>query len=463
VQRRANADLAEKNNELADERAKVEQRFKLAQKAIAKLHTGVSEDMLLKSDQFKELRTQLLKDAAGFYGDLEKMLEGEADPKSRRLLAEGYFQLAQLTLQIGSRTEALALHHKALAVRRELAAAAGADVETRLDVARSLGAIAGVLVLTGDADGALACLAEQQVVAARLKAESPTEAVQAVLGQSFSYASFVFLSLGKAEDALAANDKAVAILRELVAANTAASEPQHDLARCLITRGWVLFEMGRWVAESAPEDDARHILEKLARDNPGVMQFKYSLGRAYIQMGDSLFDEKKPAEALASAEKGRAILQQLADTHPAAALIQFMLATSHTDIGAALAKMGQPAEAMASQRRALAILEKLVEANPTDFFAQCGLAWSEDEIGELMAQEGGRGRRWSFWKRRGHGCANRPRPTAPLTPVWCRRDWQSPLRESGCFCRRRARGRRPWRPARKPWRSMKSCARTTPP
>ena len=55
VQVRANRELAGKNAELADQQAKVEKRFELAQKAIAKLHTGVSEDMLLKSDQFKEL------------------------------------------------------------------------------------------------------------------------------------------------------------------------------------------------------------------------------------------------------------------------------------------------------------------------------------------------------------------------------------------------------------------------
>ena len=91
VQMRANHELAAMNAELAEEQAKVEKRFALAQKAIAKLHSGVSEDLLLKSDQFKELRTQLLKEAADFYGDMEKLLEGQTDAKSRRLLAEGIF------------------------------------------------------------------------------------------------------------------------------------------------------------------------------------------------------------------------------------------------------------------------------------------------------------------------------------------------------------------------------------
>src|SRR5262249_11086311 len=72
---RANAQLAVKNTELAEEQAKVQARFELAQKAIATFHTGVSEDMLLKNEQFQELRTRLLNEAAGFYGDLEKLLK----------------------------------------------------------------------------------------------------------------------------------------------------------------------------------------------------------------------------------------------------------------------------------------------------------------------------------------------------------------------------------------------------
>jgi hypothetical protein len=152
VQRQANADLAAKNAELADEEAKVEARnqelaaeqlkvqarFDTALQAIETLHTGVSEDMLLKNDQFKEVRTNLLKEAKRFYEELELLLAGQTDTKSRKALAAAYYQLAELTRKIGSRPEALAIHRKALAIRRELAAAPGADVETRLDVVRSL-------------------------------------------------------------------------------------------------------------------------------------------------------------------------------------------------------------------------------------------------------------------------------------------------------------------------------------
>ena len=142
VQILAKRELETKNAELADEQAKVQSRFDLAQKSIETFHTGISEEMLLKNYQFKELRTKLLKQAAGFYSQLEILLAGQTDLRSRKALAAGYFQLGDLTEKIGSKTEALVVHRKALAVRRELASAAGADVETKLDAARSLGRVA---------------------------------------------------------------------------------------------------------------------------------------------------------------------------------------------------------------------------------------------------------------------------------------------------------------------------------
>ena len=95
VQRRGQRRPGRQERRTGREQAKVQARFELAQKAIATFHTGVSEDILLKNDQFKELRTKFLKEAAGFYADLEKLLAGQTDAKSRQPLAAGYFQLGE--------------------------------------------------------------------------------------------------------------------------------------------------------------------------------------------------------------------------------------------------------------------------------------------------------------------------------------------------------------------------------
>jgi eukaryotic-like serine/threonine-protein kinase len=158
--KRANADMASanarvtrSNDELHAANERERQRFDLAMEAIKLFHGEVSDDLLLKEKQFERLRAKLLKGAAGFYGKLEGLLKGQADPTSRAALGRAYFELGDLTRKIGNMAEALAVHRKALAVRRELAAQPSADGGSVLDVARSLLEVGVDLAETGNPAG----------------------------------------------------------------------------------------------------------------------------------------------------------------------------------------------------------------------------------------------------------------------------------------------------------------------
>ncbi|QVL33971.1 serine/threonine protein kinase [Telmatocola sphagniphila] len=345
VKLQANRDLTAKNTELVAEQVKVEKRFELAQKAIAKLHSGVGEDLLLKSGQFKELRNQLLKEAGEFYGDMEKLLEGEVDPKSRSLLADGYFQLADLTDQIGSKPKALALHRKALEMRRNLAAAPGSDLKTQLNVARSLGAVGYILLFTGDLDGAMLNFREQHDTAAALAKDSPTEAVQVVVAQSLTRFAMVHRSKQRPSEASTETDMAAAILRKLSKVNPTSEELQQELARTLEQSGKLLWEAGKWQPALANHDNAHVIWNKLASTHSDISRYQYSLGISDYYIGDTLLDVGKPAQALPSLRKAAAIAKNLADTYPAVTKFQIMLAFIQRDIGSALSDMGRSAEA----------------------------------------------------------------------------------------------------------------------
>ena len=54
----------------------MQERYNLAMDAIKTFHTGVSEDSLLKEEEFKDLRDRLLKSASDFYGKFGGALEG---------------------------------------------------------------------------------------------------------------------------------------------------------------------------------------------------------------------------------------------------------------------------------------------------------------------------------------------------------------------------------------------------
>jgi serine/threonine-protein kinase len=156
TQARGRAALEIKNRDLADANAKVQARYDLAVNAIKTFHTGVSEDFLLKQDQFHELRDRLLKSAADFYGKLGALLGRETDVTSRRALAASNFELADLTDQVGRTEDALAAHRAVLAAREALAAGPGVDDDAKVDVGRSLTEVASLLAATGKAEEVLA-------------------------------------------------------------------------------------------------------------------------------------------------------------------------------------------------------------------------------------------------------------------------------------------------------------------
>jgi tetratricopeptide (TPR) repeat protein len=388
VQRRANADLAAKNHELADEQAQVQERFELAQRAIAMFHTGVSEDMLLKNEQFKELRMKLLKEAAGFYADLEKLLAGRIDARSRKALAAGYFQLGELTAKIGSKPEALAVHRKALSVRRELAAAEGADVETRLDVARSLRAMGSLLQATGERTGALAAFEEQRAISTSLDAESSTDAVRAVLAWSHTNIGVLLEESGKPAEALETHRKALAIRQKLAGDNPSITQFQTELAGIHNNIGIVLSRMGKPAEALEAYRQALAIRQALANANPDVTLFQVGLAIMHNNIAIVLSETGKRAEALDVHRQALAIRQRLADANPALTEFQSDLLTSRQSIGLLLFEMGRPVEALEAHRQALAVRQKLADANPTATEFQSNLAWCHHNIGVVLSEMG---------------------------------------------------------------------------
>jgi tetratricopeptide (TPR) repeat protein/tRNA A-37 threonylcarbamoyl transferase component Bud32 len=387
VQRRANADLAAKNAELAGEQAKVQARFEVAQKAIALFHTGVSEDALLKNPEFKELRTKLLKEAAGFYADLEKLLAGQTDAKSRKALAAAYFELGELTDKIGTKPDALSVHRKALAARRELAAAKGVDLETRLDVARSLRAEGILLYYTGDPSGALRAWEEQRDIATALEAESATSAVRAVLARSQNTIAVLLMETGKPAEALQAFQKALSIQQKLADANPAVTGYQYDMALSYNNIGTVLVRTGKPKEALAAWHKALAINQKLADANPTSAEFQSALAGTHNNIVELLSQTGRSAEVLQAHQKALAIRQKLADANPAVAEFQSAVAASHSSIGYLLSQTGRLAEAQQAHQKALAIRQRLADANPAVTKYQRATAQSHNLLGRLLARQ----------------------------------------------------------------------------
>ncbi len=224
----ANTALNEANGQLTKSRAAVQARYELATEAIKTFHTGVSEDFLLKEEKFKELRNRLLKSASDFYGKLGALLGKETDIASRRALAQSNFELADLTGKVGRNEDALAAHRAVLAAREALAAEPAAGVVAKVDVGRSLIAVAGLLEATGKTDEALAAYRRSESLLAGPAGADPS--ARAALAACRSQMGWLLNTTGKSADALAAFRLARADQEALAAAPEASNEARHDLA-----------------------------------------------------------------------------------------------------------------------------------------------------------------------------------------------------------------------------------------
>jgi serine/threonine-protein kinase len=381
LQARANSEL-----QAANERER--QRFELAMEAIKTFHTGVSEDVLLKQEQFQELQKRLLGGAAGFYGKLRKLLEGQADAHSRRALGNAYHELGDLTRKIGSQPEALKVHRQALEVRRELAGEPDADVEARLDVARSLLATVRLQKETGDAKGALASAEEARALAEALGGAAPTDQVHAVLADSHRSIAWVLSQTGELKEALAEYEQARALEQKLADANPTVSSYQSDLALSHNNIGWTLAQTGKVKEALAAYERGLALRQKLAEANPTVTAYQTDLAFSHNNIGNLLAKTGQWKEALAAYEQSLALRQKLADTNPSVTAFQSDLARSHNDIGMLLAETGEPKEALTAYQKARAIYQKLADANPGVTSFQGDLANSHMNIANLLTKTG---------------------------------------------------------------------------
>ena len=280
----------------------------------------MSEDFLLKEEKFKELRDRLLKSASDFYGKLGALLGKDTDIASRRALAQSNFELADLTGKVGRNEDALAAHGAVLAAREALAAEPAAGVLAKVDVGRSLIAVAGLLEATGKTDEALASYRRSESLLAGPAGADPS-----------------------ARAALAACRSQMGWLQD-----------HGQVRRCA----------GGLQAGAGRPGGAGRRSRSLQRRPPRPGGHHQSHRRPAVEDGQARGGGGRVPQ-------GAGDLRKLADDNPAVTDFRSDLAHSHTNLGVLLQNTGKPAEAEAEYRKALAIEQKLADDNPavTDFRA----------------------------------------------------------------------------------------------
>jgi eukaryotic-like serine/threonine-protein kinase len=360
-------------------------RFRLAMEAIESFHTGVTEDFLLKEDKFKDLRDKLLRKAADFYSRLEGLLKDQRDRSSRAALGRAYFELGRLTDQIGNKPDALAVHRKGLAIRRELAASSGGAVDAVADVARSLRQIASLREAMGDTSGAMESYDEGRRVGEGIapSGKLPDDVAALVAAILFDI-GWLQSQTGRPEQAWASYRACRASRQRLADTNPAANEFRRNLASVDVALGILLADTDRSAEALGSYARARAVLQALADANPGDVLIKQALASDLNELGLLLSQIGRSAEALEVYRQALAIWRGLGAAHPSVTDFQARVALVQSNIGVLHADAGRWSEALAAYRLALEVRRKLADANPSVSDFQNGVAFSLNAIGDTL-------------------------------------------------------------------------------
>jgi tetratricopeptide (TPR) repeat protein len=386
---RANTALAESNKALTRSQAAVQARYDLAVEAIKTFHTGVSEDFLLKQDQFKDVRDRLLKSASDFYGKLGALLGKESDLASRRALWQANYEVAELTGKVGKLEDALAAHRQVLTAREALVAETHADAEIRAEVGQSLTAVAGLLRSTTQTKEAEATYRRAEKLLVEL---SPTIAeaasVRAVLANCRSNFGELLSRIGRYDEALSVYRLVRADQKELAAAPEATAESRRDLADTVQRVAGVLLGTGKFSEAEAEYRKALAIQQKLADENPDVADFRWRVAGTHNSLGNLLTYTGRASQAEAELRKSLPIIQKLAHDYPAVTRIREQHIDNHYQLGLALAHTNKRSEAETETRTALAIQQKLADDNPDVIGYRVALATHHFSLARLLAEAG---------------------------------------------------------------------------
>ncbi len=385
----ANSALAASNADLTRSQAAVAARYDLAVEAIKTFHTGVSEDFLLKQEQFKDVRDRLLKSASDFYGKLGALLGKESDLASRRALWQANYEVAELTGKVGKPDDALAAHRQVVAARKALVAESPNDPEIKADMGRSLTAVASLLESTGQTGEAEVTYRKAESLLIELVAtKHEAAAARVVFANCRSRLGSLLHSTGRDDEALSVYRLARADQEALADAAGATAESRRDLSDTFSRVASLLEATGKLSEAAAEFREALAIQQKLAEDNPAVTDFHSRLASSHNNLGNLLRNTGRVSEAEAELRKALAIQQKLADNNPAVTQFRSNLANGHNSLGYLLLNAGKFFEAEAEYRKALAVQQKLADDNPAVTQFRNSLALSHNNLGWLLDQTG---------------------------------------------------------------------------
>jgi len=314
-QDRSNRNLAARNAELRQARARAEGRVELALNAIDKFRGAVADNPQLKfQPEFAQLRQGLLRAPQEFYRQIRQDIEAGQDtsPEAWAGLAKVVLGLAQTTGEIDSRPNAIRAYQEGIGVLDRL-------LQKRSDAAE----------------------------------------LRAVQGRALTQLGRLQRDEGNLPDALSSEEGARKILEALNRDQPEVADHRIDLAGACDEVGLTHGRAARFGEAEASFEQAREILEKIGDQRVEGMRHLGRLAQVYNHLGMAQRRAGRPDKALVFYESALKLHERLAREQPTDPWMRFNLAGLHYNIGNLRRETGRSG-VIESYERANEILEPLV-------------------------------------------------------------------------------------------------------
>jgi tetratricopeptide (TPR) repeat protein len=335
-----------------------EDNLRKARVAVDDLLTRIGESKVLTVAGMQPLRKELLESALQYYrGFLEQRSDDLAVQKD---LATAYTRVAKITEEISSKEKALEAYQQALAIRKKLSERESNDLEVQAEVAFHHQAIGRLQKELGELDAALGSLQQASTILRKVIPQS-REKLELLNGFANIYNDIGNLYVRKNEllEAMSYYTAALKLQRQLVEEN-----PKHPkivqlkyvLANQLNQMGRLHQDIGLFADAFRLHGEALALLKELVAANPRPElsnDLRRALADSHESLGDVHFRNDRLADALASYQRALPIREQLAQSNPTVTGYQSDLAHTYSTLGLLQAQRGDYAAAVVSYQRAI--------------------------------------------------------------------------------------------------------------
>src|SRR5580692_5185225 len=347
VQNSANRRLSEANDretsarkDAEAQRDKAQQNFQMAQDAVDRYFTQVSEDHRLSAQGLEPLRRDLLSSAGQFY---ERFVT--SDSQQARLhydSAWAKFRLASITEEIAPPAEAAAKFEAALQAFTELA---------------------------------------------KLEGGTAPHAREGLLMCQMNLCN-LYDRVGQRAKAQAALVAALSAARSLVGEFSHAASAQHLLARCLGIQGRRAMEQGNLDEGRAAYTEEVKLREQIVKADPKQQTYQVELASNYRNLSIVAQRYERLDESRQWLDQSLVIDRKLAHNNPDDGFFQNTVAQTLTLSGDLAARDQRAADAQKAYREAVDLRGALIERHPDVLEYRAALATTADNLGVLCCDRG---------------------------------------------------------------------------